>query len=87
MTLDADHQYFVVGVEDSGIGIPEESYEHIFERFYREDKSHSSEISGTGLGLAITRNIIIMHRGTISVSSEMGYGTTFVAKIPLSYIR
>lgn len=87
VTLDADHQYFVVGVEDSGIGIPEESFEHIFERFYREDKSHSREIGGTGLGLAIARNIILMHRGTVSVSSEMGIGTTFMIKIPISYIR
>ena len=87
VTLDADHQFFIVGVEDSGIGIPEESFEHIFERFYREDKSHSREIGGTGLGLAITRNVILMHRGTISVSSELGHGTTFMVKIPLSNIR
>ena len=85
--LDADHQYFTVDVEDSGIGIPESSYEYIFQRFYREDKSHSREIGGTGLGLAITRNIILMHRGTISVSSVMGEGTTFTVKIPLIYIR
>jgi len=87
VTLDADHQFFVVGVEDSGIGIPKESYEHIFERFYREDKSHSREIGGTGLGLSIARNVILMHRGTISVSSELERGTTFMIKIPLSYIR
>lgn len=87
VTLDADHQYFTVEVEDSGIGIPESSYEYIFQRFYREDKSHSREIGGTGLGLAITRNIILMHRGTISVSSVLDEGTTFTVKIPLTYIR
>ena len=87
VTLDADHQFFVVEVEDSGIGIPEESYEYIFQRFYREDKSHSKEIGGTGLGLAIVRNIILMHRGTITVSSVVGEGTTFTVKIPLIYIR
>ncbi len=85
--LDADHQFFTVQVEDSGIGIPESSYEYIFQRFYREDKSHSKEIGGTGLGLAITRNIILMHRGTITVSSVVGEGTTFTVKIPLIYIR
>lgn len=85
--LDADHQFFTVQVEDSGIGIPESSYEYIFQRFYREDKSHSKEIGGTGLGLSITRNIILMHRGTIAVSSVMGEGTTFTVKIPLIYIR
>lgn len=84
--LDADHQYFTVEVSDSGIGIPQESMEHIYERFYRVDKSHSREIGGTGLGLAITRNVILMHRGSINVKSEEGKGTTFIVKIPLSYI-
>ena len=63
VTLNADYQYFYVKVEDSGIGIPEDSLEHIYERFYRVDKSHSREIGGTGLGLAITRNAVLMHRG------------------------
>ena len=86
VTLDADHQFFTVEVADSGIGIPQESYEHIFERFYREDKSHSREIGGTGLGLAITRNSILMHRGAIKVHSVLGEGTTFDVRIPLNYI-
>ncbi|MBR5598128.1 MAG: two-component sensor histidine kinase [Lachnospiraceae bacterium] len=85
--LDADHQYFIVVIEDSGIGIPEESMERIYERFYRVDKSHSREIGGSGLGLAITRNIILMHRGTIQVSSVENEGTTFVVKIPLIYSK
>lgn len=87
VTLDADHQFFTVEVADSGIGIPQESYEHIFERFYREDKSHSREIGGTGLGLAITRNVILMHRGSITVSSVLEQGTVFCVKIPLTYIK
>lgn len=86
VSLNADHQYFYLKVEDSGMGIPEESLEHIFERFYRVDKSHSREIGGTGLGLAITRNSILMHRGAIKVHSELGEGTTFDVRIPLSYI-
>lgn len=84
--LDADHQFFIVEVSDSGIGIPEEDMEHIYERFYRVDKSHSKEIGGTGLGLAITRSAILMHRGSIKVSSIDGEGTTFTVKIPLTYI-
>ncbi len=84
--LDADHQYFTVEISDSGIGIPQEEIEHIYERFYRVDKSHSREIGGTGLGLAITRNAVLMHRGTVTVTSEEGKGTTFTVKIPLSYI-
>ena len=87
VSLDADHQYFTVIVEDSGMGIPEESMERIYERFYRVDKSHSREIGGNGLGLAITRNIILMHRGSIQVSSVEGEGTTFVVKIPLTYSK
>ena len=55
VSLNADHQYFYLKVEDSGIGIPEESLDHIYERFYRVDKSHSREIGGTGLGLEIGR--------------------------------
>lgn len=87
VTLDADHQFFTVEVEDSGIGIPESSYEYIFQRFYREDKSHSRQIGGTGLGLAIARNVVLMHRGTITVSSVLEQGTVFTVKIPLTYIR
>lgn len=86
VSLNADHQYFYLKVEDNGIGIPEESLEHIYERFYRVDKSHSREIGGTGLGLAITRSSILMHRGAIKAHSVMGEGTTFDVRIPLNYI-
>ena len=86
VTLNADHKYFYVTVSDSGIGIPEESIDKIFERFYRVDKSHSREIGGTGLGLAITRNAIVMHRGAIKVKSKEHQGTTFSVRIPLNYI-
>lgn len=86
VSLNADHKYFYVKVADSGIGIPEDETEHIFERFYRVDKSHSRQIGGTGLGLAITRNAIVMHRGAIKVYSKEGEGTTFTVRIPLIYI-
>ena len=82
----ADHKYFYVKVADSGIGIPEQDQQHVFERFYRVDKSHSREMGGTGLGLAITRNAIIMHRGSIKVYSSEGEGTTFTVRIPLTYV-
>lgn len=86
VALNADHKYFYLKVADSGIGIPKEETEHIFERFYRVDKSHSREIGGTGLGLAIARNAVVMHRGAIKVYSEPGEGTTFTVRIPLTYI-
>jgi signal transduction histidine kinase len=86
VTLDADHQFFTLTVSDSGIGIPEESLTHIYERFYRVDKSHSREIGGTGLGLAITKNVVLLHRGSITVESTEGEGSSFIVKIPLTYI-
>ncbi len=85
--LDADHQFFTLEISDSGIGIPEADFDHIYERFYRVDKSHSRQIGGTGLGLSITRNAILLHRGSIQVSSVEGEGTCFTVKIPLTYIK
>ncbi|MCR4643458.1 MAG: HAMP domain-containing histidine kinase [Lachnospiraceae bacterium] len=87
IVLDADHQYMKLTISDSGTGIPEAEQAHIFERFYRVDKSHSKEIGGTGLGLAITRKTILLHRGSIDVKSVMGEGTTFTIQLPLVYIR
>lgn len=86
VSLNADYKYFYIKVEDSGIGIPEADQDHIFERFYRVDKSHSREIGGTGLGLAIARNAVIVHRGSIRVYSNEGEGTTFTVRIPLIYV-
>lgn len=87
VSLNSDHQYCYIKVEDTGMGIPEDSIQHIFERFYRVDKSHSREIGGTGLGLAITKNAISMHKGDIKVHSIEGEGTTFDVRLPLTYIE
>ena len=62
-------------VTDTGIGIPEDQKERIFERFYRVDKSHSREIGGTGLGLSIVKHGAILHNAKIHVDSELGKGT------------
>ena len=86
VTLDADHKFFYIKVSDSGIGIPEEYKERVFERFYRVDKARSRETGGTGLGLAITKSVIFMHHGSIQVESKEDIGTTFTVKIPLMYI-
>ena len=86
VSLNADHKYFYVKVADSGVGIPEDSKDLIFDRFYRVDKARSRETGGTGLGLAIAKNAIHMHHGAIKVYSKLGEGTTFTVRIPISYI-
>lgn len=87
VSLNADHQYLYIKVADSGVGIPQEAQEKIFERFYRVDKNRSRETGGTGLGLAITKNVIAMHQGAIRVYSKENEGTTFSVRIPLTRIK
>ena len=62
-------------VTDTGIGIPKDQQERIFERFYRVDKSHSKETGGTGLGLSIVKHGVMIHNAKIHVESEVGKGT------------
>ena len=87
VSLNADHKFFYLKVSDSGVGIPEELQDNIFERFYRVDKARSRETGGNGLGLAITRNAILLHRGSIKVHSVEQQGTTFAVRIPLMYLE
>ena len=72
----------VLTVTDTGVGIPKESRERIFERFYRVDKSRSKEVGGTGLGLSIVKHAVMIHNGTIEVNSKPGEGTEFIVTIP-----
>ncbi len=69
-------------LRDTGIGIPPEHLPHLFERFYRVEKSRSRALGGTGLGLAIAQEIVLRHHGQISVASEPGVGTTFTITFP-----
>lgn len=84
VTLNADHKNFHVKVADSGVGIPDDCKDQVFERFYRVDKARSRDTGGTGLGLSITRNIVRLHKGSIKLYSESGAGTTFTIKIPIN---
>lgn len=86
VSLNGDHKFFYIRVKDTGVGIPEDCQEQIFERFYRVDKARSRETGGTGLGLAISRNVILLHKGSIRVHSKEGEGTTFIIRIPLNYL-
>lgn len=70
----------VLSVRDTGIGIPKEHRERIFERFYRVDKSRSKAIGGTGLGLAIVRHIVEQHKAELSLESEPGRGTCITVR-------
>lgn len=69
-------------IEDSGIGIPKEHLNRIFERFYVVNKSRSRKTGGTGLGLSIVKHIVSLHNGKIEVDSEVGRGTTFKITLP-----
>ncbi|MCF0228535.1 MAG: two-component sensor histidine kinase [Parasporobacterium sp.] len=72
----------VISVSDTGIGIPAEAHERIFERFYRVDKSHSKQIGGTGLGLSIVKHAVKYMDGMIAIDSEPGTGTTVIVTVP-----
>ena len=82
VSLNADYQYFYIRVEDSGIGIPEESINKIFERFYKIDKSRSYDIKGAGLGLYLVKSIIELHGGQIVCDSKVNEYTEFVFWLP-----
>lgn len=73
---------FFIKVEDTGIGIPLEHKERVFERFYRVDKSRSKKTGGTGLGLSIVKHIVIVYNGIINMESKVGIGTTITIEIP-----
>jgi len=71
-----------IRVKDTGKGISEEDLPHIFERFYRADKSRNRETGGIGIGLTITKTIIEAHEGTIRAESKLGEGTEFIIVLP-----
>jgi heavy metal sensor kinase len=77
----------VLSVSDTGIGIPPEHLDHIFERFYRVDKARSRKDGGVGLGLAICKSIVVAHGGQISVSSQPDRGTKFEVRLPKAGVR
>lgn len=81
--LKREDDYAIISIKDTGVGIPPESLDHVFERFYRVDKARSRSTGGSGLGLSIVRNIVRRNQGEITVSSEIGIGTTFELRFPI----
>ncbi|MDN5696647.1 MAG: cell wall metabolism sensor histidine kinase WalK [Rubrobacter sp.] len=82
VSLEEEGSSVLARIRDTGVGIPEEDLPQLFERFYRVDKARSRATGGSGLGLSITREIIDLHGGEVSVSSEVGVGSTFEVRIP-----
>ena len=84
VTVIQQEQTALLCVQDTGIGIPAEDQNRIFERFYRVDKSHSKEIGGTGLGLSIVKHAVKLHNAVLELDSVVGKGTTVTVKFALS---
>ncbi|KFN09198.1 sensor histidine kinase [Paenibacillus macerans] len=85
LTLSRGGRHAEVGIADSGMGIAKEDLVHIFERFYKADKSRTRSAGGSGLGLSIVKKIVEIHQGNISVASEPGQGTRFVIAVPYDW--
>src|SRR5215212_5426719 len=81
ISYESDHRDLII-VEDSGEGIPAQHLERLFERFYRVDRARSRDIGGTGLGLAIVKHLALLHGGEVTVTSELGKGSTFTLHLP-----
>lgn len=73
----------ILKVQDTGIGIPQEDQEKVFQRFYRVDKQRSKVISGTGLGLSIVKHIVHFYKGSIELESKEQKGTTITLSLPI----
>jgi PAS domain S-box-containing protein len=84
--IEEDDSMLRVRIRDTGVGIPKEDLNQLFERFYRVDKDRSRATGGSGLGLAISRQIVEMHGGSISVESEVDVGSVFEVRLPKAFL-
>ena len=82
LSLSEKENKYVIKVSDTGMGIATSELPHVFERFYRVDRSRHKSIEGTGLGLSIVKHGVLFHGGTVRVNSTLGQGTEFILKFP-----
>lgn len=82
ISVTEEHKSISITIEDEGEGIPLEDLPHIFDRFYRVDKARSRATGGTGLGLSIVKEIVELHGGNITVTSEVDHGSCFIISLP-----
>jgi signal transduction histidine kinase/DNA-binding response OmpR family regulator/ligand-binding sensor domain-containing protein len=82
----SDKHVIVIKVSDTGIGIPDEEREKIFDRFYQSARNHALGISGSGIGLNLVREMVQLHHGTVELESELNKGTTFIVKLPVEEV-
>lgn len=87
VTIGRDHDDALISVQDTGMGIAKEDVSRVFSRFWRSDASRERVSGGLGVGLSLTKEIVDRHNGSISVESELGKGTTFSLRIPLTHTR
>jgi two-component system phosphate regulon sensor histidine kinase PhoR len=83
VTVNVEVKDFVFVVEDTGVGVPEDAKQRIFERFYRVDKGRSKKVGGTGLGLSIVKHIVNFYDGTVEMESKLTEGTKFTVRLPM----
>lgn len=82
VTLTAENKFAVLQITDTGVGIPEEELPHMFERFHRVQQVTGRTFEGTGIGLSLTKELVLQHKGEVSVKSKLNKGSTFTVKIP-----
>ena len=84
--MDED-EYIVISVKDTGIGIPKDKLQLVFERFKQVDRTFTRNHEGSGIGLSLVRAFVEMHEGIISINSELGEGSEFIIKLPAKKLK
>ena len=87
MRVRAEDGNLVFQVADSGVGIAEELQPRVFDRFYRANQKGTEHVTGSGLGLSLVKTIVENHRGKVTLTSQVGVGTTFTVTVPINAVK